>query len=156
MTEFETPELAAEETGKSLEQQAYLHLVRAAEEVRLPLAELLATFGLSGKQYNVLRAIRRGGSGGETPSGIGAQMAEPRADVTRLLDRLARDGLVARNSDATDRRVVRVQLSQSAVDLLRRIDEPLLQLHRQQFAHMTPEQLEELVRLLILARSSSA
>lgn len=156
MTPFETPKLVADETGRLLEQEVYLHLVRTAEEVRLPLVELLAGYALSGKQYNALRAIRRGGSSGETPSGISLQMAEPRADVTRLLDRLVRDGLIERSVDKSDRRVVRVHLSQAGSDLLQRIDAPLLQLHRKQFAHMTPGELEDLARLLTLARSPCA
>lgn len=153
MKKFQTPDLVAKETGKLLEQEVYLNLVRTAEEMRLPLVDLLAGFGLSGKQYNALRAIRRGGSEGETPSGIGAQMAEPRADVTRLLDRLEREALVERRHDERDRRVVRVLLSEPGNKLLADIDGPLLQLHRNQFAHMRSEDLEALSRLLVLARS---
>ncbi|NUT85079.1 MarR family transcriptional regulator [Pseudomonas corrugata] len=152
MKKFETPELVAKETGKLIEQEVYLNLVRTAEEIKLPLVDLLAGFGLSGKQYNALRAIRRGGSEGETPSGIGAQMAEPRADVTRLLDRLERDALVERRHDERDRRVVRVLLSKRGKKLLADIDGPLLELHRDQFRHMKREDLEALSRLLILVR----
>ncbi|OEC36153.1 DNA-binding transcriptional regulator, MarR family [Pseudomonas cuatrocienegasensis] len=155
MNEFQTPSLVATETGKLLEQEVYLNLVRTTEEVRLPLTDLLAGFGLSGKQYNALRAIRRSGSEGETPSGIGTQMAEPRADVTRLLDRLERESLIERRHDQKDRRVVRVLLSERGQRVLADIDEPLLQLHRNQFAHMRREDLEALSRLLVLARTSS-
>jgi len=155
MNEFQTPDLVATETGKLLEQEVYLNLVRTAEEVRLALTDLLAGFGLSGKQYNALRAIRRSGSEGETPSGIGTQMAEPRADVTRLLDRLERESLIERRHDQKDRRVVRVLLSERGQRLLAAIDEPLLQLHRNQFAHMRQEDLEALSRLLVLARTSA-
>lgn len=153
MKKFQTPDLVAKETGKLLEQEVYLNLVRTAEELRLRLVELLNGFGLSGKQYNVLRAIRRGGPEGETPSGIGAQMAEPRADVTRLIDRLERDGLILRQHDKQDRRVVRVLLSERGRTLLADIDEPIRRLHRQQFVHMHPSDLRELSRLLVLARS---
>ncbi|VFR32593.1 Transcriptional regulator, MarR family [plant metagenome] len=155
MKKFQTPDLVAEETGKLLEQEVYLNLVRTAEEVRMPLVELMASHGLSGKQYNALRAIRRGGPEGETPSGIGAQMAEPRADVTRLLDRLERDELIVRRADPDDRRVVRVLLSKRGKALLAGIDKPLVQLHRSQFAHMSPKDLQELSRLLVLARAPS-
>ena len=153
MKKFQTPDLVAKETGKLVEQEVYLNLMRTAEEMKLHLVDLLAGFGLSGKQYNALRAIRRGGSEGETPSGIGAQMAEPRADVTRLLDRLEREALVERRHDERDRRVVRVLLSKRGKKLLADIDGPLLELHRSQFMHMRQEDLEALSRLLILARS---
>jgi DNA-binding MarR family transcriptional regulator len=156
MDRFDTPELVARETGHVIEQEAYLHLIRTAEVLSGPLSDLLARFGLSGKQYNVLRAIRRGGADGETVSRIGEQMTDPRADMTRLLDRLERDGLTERRHDRQDRRVVRVVLTEQGRARLAEMDEPLVALHRAQFAHMSPQALQELVALLALARSGGA
>jgi DNA-binding MarR family transcriptional regulator len=42
--------------------------------------------------------------------------------VTGLVDRLERDGYLARERDATDRRVVRVRLTPAGATLYRRID----------------------------------
>lgn len=155
MDSFETPDLVARETGRVPEQEAYLNLIRTAEVLSGPLTDLLARFGLSGKQYNVLRAIRRGGGDGETVSRIGEQMTDPRADMTRLLDRLERDGLTERRHDRQDRRVVRVVLTEQGRARLAGIDEPLVALHRAQFAHMSPQALRDLVSLLALARSGA-
>lgn len=155
MKKFPTPDLVAQETGRLLEQEVYLNLVRTVEEVRASLDGLMDLSGLSGKQYNVLRAVRRGGEQGETPGGIKAQMAEPRADVTRLLDRLERDGLIHRQIDTQDRRVVRVYLSARGTEILAQLDKPIRELHRNQFAHMGKDDLAELSRLLVLARSGA-
>lgn len=150
---FRTPDLVVEETGLYVpEQQAYLNLVRTAEVLGQRVGDLMSRYGLSGKQYNVLRSLRRGGAGGLSVSQISEQMTDPRADVTRLLDRLVRDGLVDRQPDQTDRRSVRAYLTEAGSKLLAEIDGPLLETHRQQFAHMSPAEIEQLAALLKKAR----
>lgn len=150
---FQTPELVVAETGAYVpEQQAYLNLIRTAEVLRMGVADLFASRGLSGKQYNVLRALRRGGPRGLTASQIGEQMTEPRADTTRLIDRMVRDGLVRRVNDEEDRRVVRSFLTDAGMALLVALDEPLLAAHREQFSSLTPDELRTLISLLERAR----
>jgi DNA-binding MarR family transcriptional regulator len=147
--DFRMPQMIAAETGKVLpEQEAYLYLIRAAELVSEPIVGLFAANGVSGKQYNVLRSIRRAGNGGATVNEIRQQMTDPRADVTRLIDRLVRDRLVKRRTDKSDRRIVRVFLSDEGNRVLARIDEPLLDIHRAQFARFSPENIEQLKELL--------
>lgn len=146
---FRTPDLVIEETGVYVpEQQAYLQIMRTAELLGSELSELFGRHGLSGKQYNVLRALRRGGPAGLTASEIGAQMTDHRADVTRLVDRLVRDGLVKRLNDQHDRRIVRTVLTERGCDKLKQVDAPLIEVHRRQLGHMSERQLGQLIRLL--------
>jgi len=152
---FRTPDLVVEETGKYVpEQQAYLNLIRTAEVLSQRVADLMSGYGISGKQYNVLRSLRRGGDGGLSISQISEQMTDPRADVTRLLDRLVRDGLVDRQPDKADRRVVRAYLTQAGSQLLEAIDEPLLATHHEQFARLSRPEIEQLTMLLKKAREA--
>jgi DNA-binding MarR family transcriptional regulator len=156
MDRFTTPQRVIEETGTLVpEQQAYLNLIRAAEVLGLGLAELMARHGLSGKQYNVLRAVRRAGGAGIPISQIGEQMTDPKADVTRFMDRLERDGFSARVHDKSDRRIVRVRLTQKGQSTLAALDAPLIALHRAQFAHMTPKEVSQLTTLLQKARRAA-
>lgn len=63
-----------------------------------------ARFGLTSSAYNVLRILR--GSPDGLPRGeIAQRMVNPAPDVTRLIDRLARRGLVRRQRGRTDRRL---------------------------------------------------
>lgn len=151
---FPTPDLVVTETGNYVpEQQAYLNLIRTSQVLGQRVTDLMAGFGLSGKQYNVLRSIRRGGTGGLSISQISEQMTDPRADVTRLLDRLVRDGFVEREPDEADRRVVRSHLTEKGAALLDTIDAPLLEMHRAQLGHLSKDELEQLNKLLLKARS---
>jgi DNA-binding MarR family transcriptional regulator len=150
---FRTPELIVEETGAFVpEQQVYINLIRTTQLLGQMLGDLLEDHGLSGKQYNVLRAIRRGGPDGLPVSRIGNQMTDPRADVTRLLDRLERDGLVSRLHDSKDRRVVRVGLTTRGNGVLSELDAPMIALHKRQLGHMTTDELHTLNALLRKAR----
>lgn len=154
---FQTPDLVVAETGEFVpEQQAYLNLIRTAEVLSQRVGDLMSGYGISGKQYNVLRAIRRGGGGGLSISQISEQMTDPRADVTRLLDRLVRDGLVDRQPDRADRRVVRAHLTEAGAKLLESIDEPLLQTHREQFVALSEAEIEQLSTLLRKTRGEGS
>ena len=51
------------------------------------------------------------GSGGETVTGLAEVCLLQQPTMTKLLDRMVRDGLVTRSQDARDRRVVRVALT---------------------------------------------
>ncbi|WP_261841895.1 MarR family winged helix-turn-helix transcriptional regulator [Aliamphritea ceti] len=153
---FQTPDLVIEETGQYVPaQHAYLNLIRTAQVMGQNVSDLLAEFGLSGKQYNVLRSIRRGGTEGLRISQISEQMTDPRADVTRLMDRLVRDGLVDRKPDASDRRVVRSFLTDEGSKILESIDVPLLKIHRSQFDQLSEKELQQLSYLLQKARGES-
>ncbi|NJM35501.1 MAG: MarR family transcriptional regulator [Rhodomicrobium sp.] len=155
--EFPTPDLVIAETGKRIpEQQAYLQIVRTGEVLSGDVSALLAEFGLSGKQYNVLRALRRGGEDGLTAAQIGSQMTDPGADVTRLVDRLVREGLVERRHGEQDRRVVRSVLTKKGQALLAEIDAPLIEAHKTQLGHMSHEELATLAALVKKARLGSA
>jgi DNA-binding MarR family transcriptional regulator len=114
----------------------------------------MARHGLSGKQYNVLRIIRRGGGDGLPVSRIAGQMVDPRADVTRLMDRLERDGFIERLHDRQDRRVVLVSLTGKGTATLAALDRPLVDLHRSQFAHLEREEIVGLTALLQKVRKS--
>jgi DNA-binding MarR family transcriptional regulator len=73
-------------------------------------------------------------------------------DVTRLLDRLERRGLVARVRESRDRRVVRTTITTDGLELLSRLDAPVAAWHQEQFRHLGPVRLRALIQLLTLAR----
>jgi DNA-binding MarR family transcriptional regulator len=73
-------------------------------------------------------------------------------DVTRLLDRLEKDGLVGRVRSDTDRRVVRISITTAGRSLLVELDEPMRQIHRNSLGHLTRAEIREMNRLLVKAR----
>jgi DNA-binding MarR family transcriptional regulator len=132
----------------SREEEALLGLRMAAARVIAPWAQFLKTTAdLSTSQYNVLR-ILRGSSEGLTCGEIGERTVARDPDITRLIDRLAKRGLVRRIRSQTDRRVVQVEITQKGVDLLRDLDPHVQRMPRALLGHLSQTQLQQLSRLL--------
>jgi DNA-binding MarR family transcriptional regulator len=135
------------------EQEAYLNVLRSADWLTRGAAELFKPYKLSGTQYNVLRILRGAGPDGLPCRDISERLVTREPDVTRLLDRMERRGLIARSRSDADRRVVVTRITTAGKDLLAELDEDVVELHRRQFARFTTAQLEELVHLLELVRT---
>ena len=73
-------------------------------------------------------------------------------DITRLMDRLEKRGLVRRERDGKDRRVVITRITQSGLDLLSHLDLPVEEFNRDRIGHLGPERLQTLISLLELVR----
>jgi DNA-binding MarR family transcriptional regulator len=131
-----------------LERQTYIALLKVAGELEREVVELLKTQGLSLAQYNVLRILRGAGGDGATCSQVGGRLIKHDPDVTRLVDRLIRAGLVERARDTRDRRVVRTSITEAGLKVLAELDDPMDALHRRQLGHMSESALESLQQLL--------
>src|SRR4028119_251696 len=80
----------------SLEEEAFLNLQRTSNALNQGIADLLRSHDLTPAQYNVLRILRGAGEGGLNASDIAGRMITRDPDVTRLVDRLEKRGLVDR------------------------------------------------------------
>ena len=135
-------------TFTSLEHELYLTLQVLAPRLRDETEHLLKPAGLTLTQFNILRILRGAGPNSLTCGEISTQLITKDSDVTRLLDRMESLGLVERARSSQDRRVVLTRISDKALALLATLDEPLALLHTQQFAHLHPDRLHQLLDLL--------
>lgn len=127
---------------------ACLALLLVADRMEYEVSQLLRTERLTTAQYNVLRILRGAGGQGHPCNAISCRLVKPVPDLTRVLDRLEERGLVKRERQAEDRRVVRVRITDTGLEILDRLDPPIAELHTQQFKAITPEECEQLVSLL--------
>jgi DNA-binding MarR family transcriptional regulator len=111
-------------------QAALLGVARTASVIERTTAKLLAPFGLSTAQYNVLRILRGAGTTGLPTLSIRERLIDPAAAITRLVDKLDRAGLLTRERDPADRRQVTCWISPAGLDLLARIDPLLAEVYR--------------------------
>src|SRR5882757_9779622 len=133
------------------EEAAFLDLLRATDMLSRGLIAVLKTEDLSATQYNVLRILR--GSPEGLPCGeIGNRMITKDPDITRLLDRLEKRGLISRSREAKDRRMVMARITPQGMKLLGSLDEPVQTTHRKQLGHMGRNRLRALTELLHLSR----
>ena len=140
----------------SAEEAAYLELLRTTDMLSRVLVRVLKGDDLSPTQYNVLRILRGAPAKGLACGEIGNRMITRDPDVTRLLDRLEKRGLISRCRETEDRRTVRARIAPAGLNLLARLDEPVQTAHRQQLGHLGRERLREMSELLRVARSQVA
>jgi len=136
----------------SREQEAYLALLRTADELQSRIETKLKEYGLTGTQYNALRILRGAGADGIPCSEIGERMITRDPDITRLLDRLQKRGLAERTRGKQDRRVIYGRITAAGLKLLREMDEPIEKHGREMLRHVGQGRLKELIDLLALVR----
>jgi DNA-binding MarR family transcriptional regulator len=132
----------------SLENRIFVALLRAADALSQETEQLLKAAGLTGAQYNVLRILRGAEPEGLPCRGIGDRMISHDPDMTRLLDRMEKRGLITRERQTDDRRVVKARITPQGLSLLKTLDQPVHDLHKRQFRHMTAARLKILSDLL--------
>ena len=140
---------------ESLEQEVYLSLRLTAQLLDEPWARYLRkTEGISPSQFNLLRILRGAGADGRTMGEISERMINRDPDVTRLADRTVKLGLARRDRDETDRRVVKLFVTQRGIDMLERLDDAVNLFVKQMLGGLGPKRLKELRELLAAARAS--
>jgi len=142
-------------TVGSREESAFVELLRTCDLLSRRLSLVLKEADLSPTQYNVLR-ILRGAPEGLACGEIAVRMITRDPDVTRLLDRLEKRGLIGRSRESKDRRMVLTRITREGLRALAELDEPIQDLHREQLGHLGKSRLGALSELLQLVRKDLA
>ena len=134
---------------RSLQEQVVINLMRTTRAVEESWIHYLKrTEGISPSQYNILRILRGARPNAVKISDIADRMITRDPDVTRLVDRLIKQGLARRERDSEDRRVVRVEITGAGLALLSRLDGPAGEYTEGAMAGLKPQQLRTLDTLL--------
>lgn len=139
----------------ALEEQAFIALAVTTDQLARRLEPVLKAADISPTQYNVLR-ILRGTPEGLACSEIGNRMISRDPDITRLLARLEKRGLVSRCRTTKDRRMVLTRITEAGLALLAQLDAPVLETHNLLLGHLGPDRLRTLLELLDDARRPGA
>ncbi|MEO6444948.1 MAG: MarR family transcriptional regulator [Gemmatimonadaceae bacterium] len=138
----------------SLEQEAFLSIIRTSVRLQDSFELMLKPYGVTATQYNVLRILRGAGEKGLCRNEVRERLVSRMPDVTRLLDRMEEAGWVARDRNTEDRRLVSTRLTKAGRELVDSLDKPDEEDSRRRLGHLSESQLRTLVELLALARSS--
>jgi len=134
---------------RSLQEQLVINLMRTTRAVEEGWVQYLKrTAGISPSQYNILRILRGARPKAAKISEISDRMITRDPDVTRLVDRLIKQGLVRRERDTDDRRVVLVEITGAGLALLSRLDGPAGEYTDGAMAGLKAQQLRTLDMLL--------
>lgn len=123
-------------------------LQRTAEELSWEFLEILREAELTPAAYNVLRILRGAGELGASCNEVSDRLIKRDADITRLLDRLEKRGLIGRSRSESDRRIVHSRITAAGLKLLASLDEPVVNRHRELLGHVGEKKLVQLRELL--------
>jgi DNA-binding MarR family transcriptional regulator len=98
-----------------------LNLIVAASYMLDVLEGICGEFGITQPQYNVLRILRGAYPNGHSRCEVIERMVDRAPDVTRLIDRLERQGLVGRERSSDDRRLSITRITGKGLELLERM-----------------------------------
>jgi DNA-binding MarR family transcriptional regulator len=99
-------------------QKLIINLIYTYNQVSGQMITLLATYGLTVQQYNILRILKGQYPTPATNNLVKERMLDRNSDVTRIVDRMIRNGLVTRTSCEKDRRRVDILITQAGMDML--------------------------------------
>lgn len=143
---------AAKQSFDSLEQEVFLNLWQTYDRLKSMEDEVFGRVGLSAQQYNALRILRSVHPNAMPTLVLGGRLISRAPDMTRLLDRLERRGLLMRERKPENRRVVEVLITEDGTKLLDEIHDAVQECHRQQLGHLNKNVLHQLADLLRQAR----
>lgn len=128
--------------------QAAVGVLMAADHLQQVFAEICERHGVTTDQYKLLRILRDAPPGGYARGEVAEHCIFSRApDVTRMLDRLAREGFAKRAPDPADRRCSIATITRAGRTLLKRIDPEIAAAARRLTQSLSETQLTQLTRL---------
>jgi DNA-binding MarR family transcriptional regulator len=139
----------------SLAEKAFVAVLRTADQLQWRAAETFKRYGLSPTQYNALHILRGAGPVGLPCTEVGKRMINRDPDITRLLNRLERRGMIQRSREAKDRRVITARITSAGLTLLKTMNREVEQFHRSLLGPLGEQRLQALIRLLEEARENS-
>lgn len=138
------------------QEEVYLNVIRTGDALGRAQDALFKGADLTSTQYNVLRMLRGAGEEGLRCGQVAERLVTRDPDVTRLVDRLLKRGLISRRRDPADRRVVTTTITPLGLQLLAGLDAPVAELHQRQLGHLNDGSLTMLSALLERARDRVA
>jgi len=149
-------ELQQHKPFRSVKAEAFLNILRTADGLTRDLETMLKPHGLTSTQYNLLRILRGAGAAGATCSAIGERMIKRDPDVTRLLDRMEKLGLLRRTRQAKDRRVVTATITLKGRRLADDLDARVDEFHTHRLQALSKDKLAELINDMERIRNQHA
>jgi DNA-binding MarR family transcriptional regulator len=133
--------------------EVHLNILLLANRNLERLEELCRAEGLTHAQYVALWVLCLADEpeAGVPVGAVADGLLNRASDTTRLVDRLERAGLAERLPNPTDRRGVLVRATPKGMRAFAAVTPKLQELHRTQWSHLTPTELDQLHALLMKA-----
>lgn len=103
-------------------QKAALNILYTSNWLNEKTKEFLGEYDLTNQQFNVLRILRGSNTEPLSTQQIRERMLDKMSDTSRIVDRMLKKGLVKKKVCEGDKRLVDINITESGLDLLAKID----------------------------------
>lgn len=132
----------------SPQQESMLSVIVTGSWIIGEMASAMTPHGLTPAQYNALRILRGAHPELLTCGEIGSRLLDRTPDVTRMVTRLMKMGLVDRARADRDRRIVEVWITQKGLDLLKNVDPGVDETQDRLMGGLSADEHTQLITLL--------
>lgn len=115
-------ELKLPQPFQSTKHEALLNILRTGSFLSKKGDRFFLKYELTMSQFNLLMVLKYGGSARLTQSEIAERLLVNRANITGLIDRLQKAGLVERAGDRKDRRHYFIRLTPKGMKILDKVE----------------------------------
>lgn len=134
-------------TFKSELSKAGINLIYSGTWLKTRHSDFFKSFGITWSQHNILRILR--GQKGQTVSvnTIKERMMDKSSNVSRITEKLQKKKLIDCRQSPDDRRSVNVAITETGLQLLKRIEDRIAEIN-DLLAHLDTDELVQLNSLL--------
>jgi MarR family 2-MHQ and catechol resistance regulon transcriptional repressor len=147
------PQKHKPEKHQELVLKAYIKLMRSSDAVTAKMHKHLAEYNLTVSQFGVLEALYS--LGPLCQKEIGKKILKSDGNITMVIDKLEKRDLAKRERNMNDRRYITVKLTNKGEELMDQLFPLHAKIAEQIFSVLTPEELEELGRMLKILGTSN-
>ncbi|MGA2669252.1 MAG: MarR family transcriptional regulator [Ignavibacteria bacterium] len=127
-----------------LDEEAILNIHVAAHFIQSKTEKLCAKFGITAGQYNVLRILKGIYPQGHPRCEIITRMIDSSPDITRLIDRLEKQGFVERIRSKEDRRLSLTRITSKGLKVLEKMQPQIDKIQKLFTSNLTNEECMKL------------
>jgi len=110
--------------------------------------KLVSEYGITATQYNVLRILKGIHPGAMARCDIASRMIERASDITRIIDRLEKQGLAVRDRTQEDRRISLSKITEKGLRIVNELRPIIEKEHKKITKNLTEEECSILSELL--------
>jgi len=136
--------------------EAILNIYYTASMMKKRADDFFSQFGLTDVQFNLMELLhyQSGKEGGLSQAQLSDMMLVNRANITSLVDRMEKAGLVTRNAHSNDRRFNIVKLTTKGKNLFEKVEPSYLEQVRKIMASLDESELKKLMIMLEKVRGT--
>ncbi|MFZ0033936.1 MAG: MarR family transcriptional regulator [Sedimentisphaerales bacterium] len=149
-------ELKLKKGYDTIEREALLNIYYTANLIKKRADVFFRTFGLTDVQFNVMTLLtyQVGPEGGLSQAQLSDKMLVNRANITSLVDRMEKAGLVARTARSNDRRFNIIKLTTKGTKLHEKVEPFYLEQIQQVMSSVVKPEQKKLMTILEKVRAS--